>query len=54
LVNNLSQSGIAASELDRGLSSGGSLWWMPTTHEFGPNGGYGDFEHNEKLATGLA
>ncbi len=24
---------------------------MPTTHEFGPNGSYGDWEHHEKLAT---
>ena len=27
------------------------LWWMPTTHEFGPNGSYGDWEYHEKLAT---
>ena len=51
VANNLSQLGIAANQLDRGLSSGGSLWWMPTTHEFGPNGGYGDYEHHENLAT---
>jgi hypothetical protein len=27
------------------------VWWMPTTHEFGPNGSYGDWEYHEKLAT---
>ena len=36
--NNFSQLGITAKQLDRGLATGGSMWWMPTTHEFGPNG----------------
>jgi hypothetical protein len=27
------------------------MWWMPTTGEFGPRGGYGDWEQHEKLAT---
>lgn len=31
--NNLSQLGVSARQLDRGLASGGSVWWMPTTHE---------------------
>lgn len=50
-INNLSQLGITASQLDRGLGTGGTLWWMPTTKEFGPNGSYSDWEYHEKLAT---
>jgi hypothetical protein len=49
--NNLSSLGITASQLDRELTYGGSVWWMPTTEEFGPRGAYGDFEMHEKLAT---
>jgi hypothetical protein len=50
-ANNLSQLGITANQLNRGLGTGGTVWWMPTTHEFGPNGSYGDWEYHEKLAT---
>jgi hypothetical protein len=49
--NNSSSLGITAVQLDRHLSSGVSLWWMPTTHEFGPRGAYGDWESHEKVAT---
>ena len=49
--NNNSALGIKASQLDRDPTVGGSLWWMPTTHEFGPRGGYGDYEMHEELAT---
>jgi hypothetical protein len=49
--NNLSTLGITAKQLDRGLATGGSMWWMPTTHEFGPNGSYSDWEFHEKPAT---
>lgn len=49
--NNLSSLGIQASKLTRDLSSSVSLWWMPTTGEFGPRGGIGDFEDHQKLAT---
>ena len=51
VANNLSSLGIKASQLDRDLSYGGSLWWMPTTKEFGPRGAYGDWEWHEKVAT---
>jgi hypothetical protein len=51
VINNLSQLGITANQLDRGLGTGATVWWMPTTHEFGPNGSYGDWEHHEKVAT---
>jgi hypothetical protein len=49
--NNLSALGITAVQLTRAFAAGGSVWWMPTTKEFGPQGGYGDWEHHEKLAT---
>ncbi len=49
--NNNSSLGIKATDLDRKLSYGGSLFWMPTTHEFGPRGAYGDWEMHDKLAT---
>ena len=51
LYNNLSQIGLKASQLTRDLAVGGTLWWMPTTGEFGPRGAYGDWESHEKLAT---
>jgi hypothetical protein len=50
-ANNLSQLGIAANQLNRGLGTGTTWWWMPTTHEFGPNGSYGDWDYHETVAT---
>ena len=49
--NNLSQIGLKANQLTRALAVGGTLWWMPTTGEFGPRGAYGDWESHQKLAT---
>lgn len=49
--DNLSELGISASKFTRNLGYGASLWWMPTTGEFGPRGAYGDWENHEKLAT---
>lgn len=49
--NNSSSLGIKAAQLDRTLSTGASVWWMPTTKEFGPRGAYGDWEMHEDLAT---
>ncbi len=49
--NNISTLGINASENTRNMAVGGTLWWMPTTHEFGPKGAFGDFEEHQKLAT---
>jgi hypothetical protein len=49
--NNNSSLGVKASQLDRKYTYGGTVWWMPTTHEFGPRGGYGDWEWHEELAT---
>jgi len=49
--NSSSTLGSTAVQLDRSFTYGGSVWWMPTTHEFGPRGGYGDWEYHEDLAT---
>jgi hypothetical protein len=43
--------GVKSSQLDRKWTKGASMWWMPTTKEFGPKGAYGDWEMHEKLAT---
>jgi len=52
LGNNLSQLGVNAAQLDGGLDTlSGRLQWEPTTGEFGPASGYGDFEMHEHLAT---
>jgi hypothetical protein len=49
--NNNSALGVKASQLDRKMTTGATMWWMPTTHEFGPRGAYGDWEWHEDLAT---
>lgn len=51
LGNNLSTLGIQASKENRDLSKSLTLVWMPTTGEFGPRGGIGDFEVHKKAAT---
>jgi len=48
---NLSQLGVTASNDTRDLALSGSLFWMPTTGEFGPRGGVADFENHRTLAT---
>jgi hypothetical protein len=50
-ANNLSQLGITAGQLNRDIGTGVTVWWMPTTREFGPNGSYSDWEHHERVAT---
>lgn len=49
--NNNSALGVKATQLDRTFAGGGSMWWMPTTNEFGPKGAYGDWEQHERVAT---
>ena len=52
LGNNLSQLGVNAAQLDDKFNTfSGALWWMPTTGEFGPGSGMGDFEWHDDLAT---
>lgn len=49
--NNLSQLGVTSTQLTRDFAYGATIWWMPTTGEFGDKGGYGDYEIHQKLAT---
>jgi hypothetical protein len=49
--NNNSNLDVPAVKLDRELSGGFALTWLPTTHEFGPRGAFGDYESHEKVAT---
>jgi hypothetical protein len=51
LTNNSSSLGVKSSQLDRVYTTGASVWWMPTTKEFGPRGAYGDWEQHQKVAT---
>ena len=52
VANNLSALGVSASQMDPCLCTVSSmLYWMPTTGEFGPGKGFGDYEEHEKLAT---
>jgi hypothetical protein len=49
--NNNSNLDAPAVKLDRDLSAGFAITWLPTTGEFGPRGAFGDYERHEKLAT---
>ena len=49
--NNNSNLDVPAVKLDRDLSAGVALTWLPTTGEFGPRGAFGDYERHQKLAT---
>ncbi len=52
LGNNLSQLGVNAAQLDEYLNTvSGALWWMPTTGEYGPGEGLGDYEYHDEVAT---
>jgi len=52
LAGNLSALGVSASQLDNCLCTVSSmLYWMPTTGEFGPGQGFGDYEEHEEPAT---
>jgi hypothetical protein len=52
--NNLSALGISAAELDDEFATvSGSVWWMPTTGEFGYREGFGDYDQHRELATTL-
>ena len=49
--NNNSNLDVPAVKLDRNLSGGAALTWLPTTGEFGPRGAFGDYENHQNLAT---
>jgi hypothetical protein len=55
LGNNLSQLGVDAGQLDNKLNTIAlALIWLPTTGEFGTNGGFGDLDAHQQMATRLA
>ena len=49
--NSLSGLGITSGQLTRNFSCAATIWWMPTTGEFGPNGSFDDYEHHDEVAT---
>jgi hypothetical protein len=49
--NNNSNLDVPSVKLDRKLSGGVAITWLPTTGEFGPRGAFGDFEGHDELAT---
>lgn len=49
--NNLNQVDIKAAQVTRNMAVAGTVAWLPTTGEFGPREGYGDFEMHDRLAT---
>ena len=52
VANNLSALGVQARQLDAKPNTwSAALTWTPTTGEFGPAKGFGDFEHHQNLAT---
>ena len=51
ITTNLSQLGVTASNDTREMGYSASVWWMPTTGEFGPRGGFGDLEEHQQVAT---
>ena len=52
IANNLSALGVDAGQLDSDFSTlSGTIWWMPTTGEYGPGEGFGDFEYHKDFAT---
>jgi hypothetical protein len=52
VANNLSALGVQARQLDAKPNTySGAITWMPTTGEFGPANGNGDFESHQQLAT---
>ncbi len=52
--NNLSQLGVSAAQMDDTFNTYSlATWWMPTTGEYGPDQGFGDFEQHENFATRL-
>src|SRR4029079_10495170 len=49
--NTISQLGLNSFQLTKDLASSAHLAWFPTTGEYGPKGGLGDFEEHQKAAT---
>jgi hypothetical protein len=49
--NNISQLGVPQSVDAPDLTYSATLRWQPTTDEFGPRNGFGDFENHKRIAT---
>jgi hypothetical protein len=49
--NNISTLGVSAVEDTRDLAYSGTVWWLPTTGEYGPQGAWNDFESHDRVAT---
>ena len=47
----ISQLGNTVADDNRDMAYSASLWWRPTTGEFGPRGGFGDLEEHNRVAT---
>lgn len=52
VTDNLSVLGVSASQLPFGPNTvSGAIYWMPTTGEYGPGFGFGDYEEHKEIAT---
>jgi hypothetical protein len=52
IANNLSTLGVSASQMDNQFNTmAATVWWMPTTGEYGAGEGIGDYDYHEKFAT---
>ena len=52
VTDNLSILGINAGQLPFGLNTvSTAIYWMPTTGEYGPGWGFGDYEYHKDIAT---
>jgi hypothetical protein len=51
LNNNISQLGVTQANDTRNMMYSGTIRWQPTTGEFGPRNGFGDFEFHTNVAT---
>jgi hypothetical protein len=52
IANNLSALGVQARQLDANPNTfSAALTWTPSTGEFGPGNGFGDYEEHQKFAT---
>src|SRR5690606_20380019 len=49
--NNLNRIYQHGGPFDRNFAASASIWVMPTTGEFGPRGGFGDYELQSRVAT---
>lgn len=51
ITNNISELGVTQANDTRNMGYSGSVRWQPTTGEFGPRNGFGDFEYHTRVAT---